>query len=128
MMHGLGLSPAALWLFGAAVICTLGIFVSSWFRRRLSQPPEGETSRPRSRKTETDVYRLARKFNGRLTVSDVVIHLDFAPREAEKILENMTDGVRVRMEVSDRGLITFEFTELTGSPLNTSNQSEHRPQ
>jgi len=58
-------------------------------------------------------------------VSDVVIHLGLNPREAEDLLEKMTDGLRIRMEVNDNGLIVYEFAEVIDSPQGTTTHTEH---
>ena len=55
---------------------------------------------------------MAAKHNGKITVSDVVTELGIEPKRAEKILESMADGVRVRMEVEDSGLVYYTFPEL----------------
>lgn len=47
------------------------------------------------------LYSLAKKYHGRLTVSTVVVETGLSPAEAERVLESMTDNVRVRMEVTE---------------------------
>ena len=121
-MHGFEFSSVFLWLIGAVVVFALsGIFVR-WLRGRPSQHHDVSINgRFRdSQKSEADIYMLARKLSGHLMVSDVVIHLGFNPREAEHLLENMTDGFRVRMEVSDRGLIVYQFSEIIDAPHSTT--------
>ncbi len=77
-------------------------------RRHIQQNPEhGNRSR-----LEPAIYRLARNRGGRLTVSDVVIATGIPVGEAERILNEMVDGVRVTMNVRDNGVIVYEFTEL----------------
>jgi hypothetical protein len=61
---------------------------------------------------ETKIYRLAAARNGTLTVSDVVTELEVDPGRAESILESMSDGMRVRMEVADNGMVYYSFPEL----------------
>jgi hypothetical protein len=61
---------------------------------------------------ETKIYRLAAARNGTLTVSDVVTELEVDPERAESILESMSDGMRVRMEVTDNGMVYYSFPEL----------------
>ncbi len=62
--------------------------------------------------TETSIFRLAAQRGGEITVSEVVTELGLDPKEAEKILEAMTDGTRVRMEFDDKGTVYYEFPEL----------------
>ena len=66
----------------------------------------------RSEISETEIYRLAARQNGTVTVSDLVTELGIEPKQAEKKLESMSDGVRVRMEVSAKGIVYYIFTEL----------------
>jgi len=61
---------------------------------------------------ETSIYRLAAKLGGTITVSDVVTDMSIEPKKAEKKLESMADGVRIRMEVDDAGIVYYEFPEL----------------
>lgn len=62
--------------------------------------------------SETEIYRLAAKHNGTVTVSDVVTEMGIEPKQAENKLESMTDGIRVQMEVSEKGIVYYIFTEL----------------
>ena len=61
---------------------------------------------------ETAIYRLAAGLGGIVTVSDVVTEFGIEPKKAEKILESMADGVRVRMEVNEKGMVYYSFPEL----------------
>ena len=72
------------------------------------RPIEG----PRLETVEPTIYRLAKRLDGRLTVSDVVVETGLSARNAEQLLQSMTDSIRVRMDVDDRGIVTYEFTEL----------------
>ncbi len=58
------------------------------------------------------VFRLAYRLGGRLTVSDLVVDLDFSIEEAEAFLGQLVDSTRVTMEVHDDGLIYYEFPEI----------------
>lgn len=66
--------------------------------------------------TDAVIYRLAKRLNGRLTVSDVVIETGLGTEDAEQLLRSLTDSLRVRMEVSDDGVVVYEFVELMESP------------
>jgi Mn-dependent DtxR family transcriptional regulator len=59
------------------------------------------------------IYRLAKRYDGVLTVSDVVSELDIEPGEAEALLQRLTDGQRVDMDVDHDGVIRYVFRELT---------------
>lgn len=64
------------------------------------------------RPTQAQLFRLAHKLKGRLTVSDIVVETGLSVSEAEELAESMVDGTRVRMEVDDRGIVTYEFPEI----------------
>lgn len=61
---------------------------------------------------EGDIFRLADKMKGRLTLSDIVIATNLNMHDAEEVIESMVDGVHVTMEVDDRGRVTYEFPEI----------------
>lgn len=61
---------------------------------------------------EARVFKLANRRKGRITVSDVVIETGLGVGEAEQLLQSMVDNVRVTMEVSDDGMVTYEFPEI----------------
>jgi hypothetical protein len=60
------------------------------------------------------VLRLAGERQGRLTVSEVAAALSWPIRRAEKVLLSLDDGWRVNSEVTDDGVIVYEFRELLG--------------
>jgi hypothetical protein len=66
----------------------------------------------RAQGLEARIFRAAYKQKGRLTLSDVVIETGLGIKEAEELINGMVDGLRVRMEVDDRGLVLYEFPEI----------------
>jgi hypothetical protein len=58
------------------------------------------------------VLRLAAECEGRLTVSEVATGLGWTMRRAEKVLQSLEDGLRVESEVTDEGVIVYDFREL----------------
>jgi ribosomal protein S27AE len=58
------------------------------------------------------VLKLAAEQGGRLTVTQVAAHLGLPLRRAERILWSLDDGIRVDSEVTDEGVIVYEFREL----------------
>jgi hypothetical protein len=58
------------------------------------------------------ILRLAKAKGGTLTVSEVAADINLGLPAAEKILTSMDDGFRVRSEISDEGVIYYEFPEL----------------
>lgn len=60
------------------------------------------------------VVQLAARRGGRLTVSEVAADLGWTLRRSEKVLQSLDDGLRVDSEVTDEGVIVYEFRELLG--------------
>ena len=120
MMHGFGFGFP---FFMGGPLVWLIIIVGGYFLIRNIILPHlhsshstgrsGDTQRHSDNEfTETEIYRLAAKHNGKVTVSDVVTELGIESKRAEKLLESMADGMRVRMEVEDSGLVYYTFPEL----------------
>jgi len=65
-----------------------------------------------TQRIQRKVLRLARVKGGTLTVSEVAADINLGLPAAEKILTSMDDGFRVRSEISDEGVIYYEFPEL----------------
>jgi len=53
---------------------------------------------------------------GTLTVSEVAASLDLSLAVAEEVLDSMDDGLRVRSEVTNEGIIVYDFPELRHRP------------
>ncbi len=62
------------------------------------------------------VLVLATENGGTLTVTEVAASLDLSLSSAEEVLDRMDDGLRVRSEVTDQGIIVYEFPELRHHP------------
>jgi hypothetical protein len=58
------------------------------------------------------VLKLAAERQGRLTVTEVAAALGWPIPRAEKVLHSLDDGWRVSSEVTDEGVIVYEFREL----------------
>ncbi|MBW3627833.1 MAG: hypothetical protein KY464_00930 [Gemmatimonadetes bacterium] len=58
------------------------------------------------------VLQLAAARGGRLTVTEVAAQLGWTLPRAEKVLNSLDDGYRVSSEVTDEGLIVYDFREL----------------
>ena len=61
---------------------------------------------------QRQVLLLASEKGGELTVSEVAARLNLSLPAAEKVMDAMEDGLRVRSEITDEGLIVYEFPEL----------------
>ncbi|HEV2148498.1 MAG TPA: hypothetical protein VGR37_13935 [Longimicrobiaceae bacterium] len=58
------------------------------------------------------VLKLASERRGRLTVTETAAALGWPLPRAEKVLNSLEDGLRVNSEVTDEGVIVYEFREL----------------
>ena len=58
------------------------------------------------------ILKLASAKGGTLTVTEVASDLNLAVPAAEKILESMDDGFRVRSDISSEGVLYYEFPEI----------------
>ena len=67
---------------------------------------------PKPSATEAEIFQLARKLKGRVTLSDIVIETELTMQEAERLIEGMIDGTHVTMEVKDNGRVVYEFPEI----------------
>lgn len=61
---------------------------------------------------QRQVLLLASRKGGTLTVSEVAADLDLSLEAAERVLISMDDGFRVRSEITDEGLLLYEFPEI----------------
>jgi hypothetical protein len=65
------------------------------------------------------VLQLAGRQGGELTVTQVAAELGWTLRRAEKVLQSLDDGLRVTSEVTDEGVIVYQFPELIRPPHPT---------
>jgi hypothetical protein len=127
MMFGMFTTP--FFFIFPLIIFFLVARVAAHFIRGISRPPHRDLSDafgvppelyrkdPReltrsAKSDESKIFKLALRLKGRLTVSDVVIETGVNLHQAEELLENLVDSVHVRMEVDDRGIVTYEFPEI----------------
>lgn len=66
------------------------------------------------------VLTLAAERQGRLTVTEVAAALGWTLPRAEKVLGSLDDGLRVSSEVTDEGVIVYEFREIAHGPRRLS--------
>lgn len=66
------------------------------------------------RQLQRGILRLASQHGGRLTASEVAAYMDLSPDAAKKLLDGMEleDSQRVCSDVTDEGVIVYEFPEL----------------
>lgn len=58
------------------------------------------------------ILQLAEQRRGSLTVTEVAANLNLSMQAAEKLLVSMDDGFRVRSDITDEGVIVYEFPEV----------------
>jgi len=61
---------------------------------------------------QRDVLRLATERRGLLTVTEVAASLNLSLPAAEKVMDSLEDGFRVRSEITDEGVIVYHFPEV----------------
>jgi len=83
-----------------------------FFRRSLRNRDESVPHLGKSSPTVPDLFRLAKEYSGVLTVSDLVSEFSVEPEVAESLLDKVTDGRRVDMEVDENGVVRYVFREL----------------
>jgi hypothetical protein len=62
------------------------------------------------------VLLLATEEGGTLTVTGFAASLNLSLSAAEEVLDDMDDGLRVRSEVTNEGIIVYEFPEVRHNP------------
>lgn len=108
MEVGLGLMP--LWLLGAGTAAAAGGTGLIWSGirklRGRAQATDGQLQR--------SILRLASEHGGRLTATEAAAYLDLSLASAKRLLDDMEleDALRVNSEVTDDGVIVYEFPEL----------------
>jgi len=64
------------------------------------------------------VLQLAARKAGRLTVTDVATEMGWPMVRAEKVLDSLDDGLRVMSDITDDGVIVYDFVEIRTAHLN----------
>lgn len=125
-MYGFGHSIAVFWWIAPVAVA----IIAAPLVRRLIGKATGEAGiaeqKPAALVSSSDatIFRLAKRLNGRLTVSDVAVGTGMGSGESEALLQRMVDGTRVRMEVERNGTVIYELTELWKNDGPSSD--EHR--
>ena len=73
---------------------------------------EHERSQEELAQLQHEVIALAFEHDGVLTVTDVVADLNYTVGLAEQVLSSLDDGVRITSNVTDEGIIVYEFREV----------------
>ena len=64
------------------------------------------------------VLQLAGRKAGRLTVTDVATEMGWPMVRAEKVLNSLDDGLRVMSDITDDGVIVYDFVEIRAAHLD----------
>ncbi len=75
--------------------------------------------------SQARVFQTAHKLGGRLTVSDIVIELGIGIEDAEQLLGAMVDNNRVQVDVSEHGLLVYDFPEVRARIDASRNRREN---
>jgi hypothetical protein len=68
------------------------------------------------------VLQLAGRKGGRLTVTDVATEMGWPMARAEKVLNSLDDGMRVMSDITDDGVIVYDFLEIRTAGLQGATQ------
>ncbi|HSU16213.1 hypothetical protein [Longimicrobium sp.] len=63
------------------------------------------------------VLQLASRKGGRLTVTEVATEMGWPMARAEKVLNSLDDGMRVMSDITDEGVIVYDFLEIRTAQL-----------
>jgi hypothetical protein len=72
------------------------------------------------------VLQLAGRKGGRLTVTDVATEFGWPMARAEKVLNSLDDGMRVMSDITDDGVIVYDFLEIRAAGLGQPQRPELR--
>jgi ribosomal protein S27AE len=122
LIGGIATAEFSALAFGAAA------GAGGWLLHRSANQAREERRAALIAELQLEVLRLARERGGRLTVTEVAAALDWPLRRAEKVLISLDDGLRVDSEVSDEGVIVYEFREVLHSRRRLAGREESPPQ
>jgi hypothetical protein len=119
--------------FEVAPILFAGLFAGGGVLLRKSAGQDREERRAAIiASLQLPVLKLATECDGRLTVTEVAAELGWTMPRAEKVLDSLEDGVRVVSDVTDEGVIVYEFREILNAPaprrtLTAGNEDDALP-
>jgi hypothetical protein len=115
-----GIAEAELAAIGIGSIIAGGGMLNFWWGHNALQ----ERRRALMTGLQRQILLLATEKGGTLTVTEVAASLNLSLPAAEKLLISMDDGFRVRSEVTDRGIVVYEFPEVQHRKLLDSGSSD----
>jgi hypothetical protein len=97
-------------LLGVGPMVGGGLLIRSHMKRKqqaLSAQKKDEYAR-----REKEIIKLAQKKAGRLSIPDIVAETSLNSDEADRIMQELTTKGYVDMQVTDSGVIVYEFYEI----------------
>jgi len=73
------------------------------------------------------VLQLAARKAGRLTVTEVATEMGWPMARAEKVLNSLDDGMRVMSDITDEGVIVYDFLEIRTTQLPATGRERALP-
>ena len=61
---------------------------------------------------DSRIFSLARRYDGRLSVSDIIIETGMNMAQTEKYMDSLVDGTHVALDVEDSGRLVYLFPEI----------------
>jgi hypothetical protein len=112
LLLGLGIVGGDLGMVAVSTVSGAGGAATfAWGWKALQQRREAVL-----RRLQRKVLHLARERGGRLTATDVASELDLSLSGGERVLLSLDDGFRVRSDVTEEGLLVFDFPEIRLRP------------
>ena len=100
-----------MWILLPILLMSLFSCGTSIQRRPRKRAEDESGNIGRGPNVQSQIFGLAKRLGGTITVSDVVVDMGLPVRDAEALLETLTDGVRVRMDVGGEGIVRYVFAE-----------------
>jgi hypothetical protein len=101
---------AAILMLGIAPIAGGGVLIRSHFKRKRNVLLDQKKAL--QAKQETEIFRLAQQKGGRLSIPDIVAGTSLSTIEVDQIMRTMAENGYVSMEVTNSGIIIYEFYEI----------------
>lgn len=112
MMISVGFVEFVLPMVAVGSVIGAGGTATFWWGMKAKQ----ELRRVLAARTQRRVLVLATEKGGVLTVTEVAASLNMSLDRAEELMNTMDDGFRVRSDVTEQGIIVYEFPEVLHRP------------
>ena len=101
---------AAVLLLGVAPVAAGGMLIRSYFKEK--QKVVLEKKKTIQTQQEKEIILLAQQKGGRLSIPEIVAGTSLNTIEADQLMREMTTKGYVDMQVTDAGVIIYEFYEI----------------